>query len=187
MTNEEIWNENDARLSVIKRWGIAHTIQEQSVAEHCFNTERLAVRILKAWFAFLDTPVNKWEVIKWAHHHDDLEALMGDPPTMVKPYIDEKAMAEDHKDLIPLRDPPTLVKRIVKLADMLEGYRFLCTERALGNTYLDAHFHNYSNEIHTFLRNAYGVEGDDLWVNKVQPFMEYLDKIRSTRISRRGR
>lgn len=187
MKHEEIWNENDARLSVIKRWGIAHTIQEQSVAEHCFNTERLAVRIAKAWFGITES-LDKWEVCKWAHHHDDLEALMGDPPTMVKPYIDEDAMAEDHKDIIPLREPYNgTVRIIVKLADMLEGFRFICMERQLGNRYLDAHHLNYFKEVSNFLHNELGDEGDRLFIRHVSPFMGYLDNLKSTRVSRRGR
>lgn len=190
MNNEEIWNEYDHRLSVIQRWGIATTIQKQSVAEHCFNTERLAIRIANAWFDIGGPKTGdgwKWEIVKWAHHHDDLEALMGDPPTMVKPYIDEDAMAEDHKDIIPLRTPfNDEIKAIVKLADMLEGFRFLCMERALGNHFLDAHWENYFTEVENHIYNNWDESRFDVLV-KANSFMLYLDGMASTRVSRRGR
>lgn len=190
MKNEEIWNEYDHRLSVIQRWGIATTIQKQSVAEHCFNVERLAIRIAKAWFDIGGPATGdgwKWEIVKWAHNHDNLEALMGDPPTMVKPYIDEDAMAEDHKDILPMYHPYNdYIKNIVKLADMLEGYRFLCMERALGNHFLDVHWTNYFNEVQGLLHDRFP-QGGIVWRDKVLPFMLYLDGMKSTRVSKRGR
>lgn len=187
MKNEEIWNEYDARLSVVKRWGIAHTIQTQSVAEHCFNVERLALRIAKAWWG-IHNPSLELAIIKWAHHHDDIEALMGDPPTMVKPYIDEKAMEEDHADIIPVNNPDSLVRAIVKLADILEGFRFICMERKLGNSYLENHYSNYYVEVANHLnKHLDHASAEVMLTNKVYPFMRYLSELTSKRVSRRGR
>lgn len=182
-----LFNELDHRLSVVKRWGIAHTIQTQSVAEHVFNVERIAVRIAKAWFNITDETA-LFRIAKFAHHHDDHEALTGDLPTMVKPYFDEEAFEKDHIDLLPL-PPPLLnnpIQNIVKLADMLEGYHFLCMEKTLGNSYLDEHLEHEGPRIIAFIHATWPKEfalHDS--VNHVMWDMRKCN--RSTRHSKRGR
>lgn len=181
----DIFNELDHRLSVVKRWGILHTIQTQSVAEHCFNVERIATRIAAAWFGIRDAAEFN-EISQWALNHDNLESLMGDPPTMVKPYIDEKAMAEDHKDLVFVYQPSPHFRNIVKLADMLEGFHFICMERALGNNYVQNHHDNYYPEIMGFVERKWG-QGSTIQIAVRDLMDSWSDDLRSTRFSRRGR
>jgi 5'-deoxynucleotidase YfbR-like HD superfamily hydrolase len=185
MRDKLIFTELDHRLSVVKRWGILHTIQEQSVAEHCFNVAKIAYRIAWHWFNIHDT-ATLYAILGWAHEHDNLESLMGDPPTMVKPYINEELMAADHADLIPNYKPESeQVRNIVKLADMLEGYHFICMEMALGNTFVSNHFDNYFTEIQGFVADKWP---NNKWLSdKVHDLMGDWIALKSTRHSRRGR
>lgn len=140
MTNDAeypIFGELDHRLSVVKRWGILLTIQTQSVAEHCFNTERIARRIAIDWFMIRDSDTLN-VISQWALHHDDEEALSGDLPSMVKPYFDTFGFRLGYG--LEAAKPHETVVQIVKLADKMEGFHFLCMERALGNTYSSEHF-----------------------------------------------
>jgi 5'-deoxynucleotidase YfbR-like HD superfamily hydrolase len=180
----QIFNELDHRLSVVQRWGILHTIQKQSVAEHCFNVDRIATRIAKQWFGWEDAT---WllGIKEWAHNHDNLESVMGDPPTMVKPYINEDAMAEDHADLVPLMSPPKEVRDIVKLADMLEGFHFICQEMKMGNVYVETHYNNYFQEIGDYVRATF--KDPELLYPLLKDLMVSMSEEKSTRFSKRGR
>lgn len=182
----KIFGELDHRLSVVKRWGILHTIQTQSVAEHCFRVQRIATRLCNGHL-FSVSLEEFSNVMFWSHHHDDLEGIMGDPPTMVKPYIDETTMAIDHRDLIPMREPMNdKVRYIVKLADMLEGFHFICMERMLGNQYVHNHWKNYHDEIFQFIRKAWPDQQQTIW-EVVEAEMAAWSEQMSTRFSRRGR
>lgn len=180
-----IFSELDHRLSVVPRWSVLHTIQKQSVAEHCFNVERIATRIAKEWFGIYKVD-DLYAISQHALNHDNLEAVMGDPPTMVKPYIDEAAMAEDHADLIPPSIVDPKLRRIVKLADLLEGYHFICVERLLGNRFVENHFNSYHDEIYQYTVRSFE-DGVDFWLRRVQPLMKSMATDISERHSKRGR
>lgn len=183
-----IFSELDHRLSVVKRWNILHTIQEQSVAEHAFNVQRIAMRIAREWFSITDNGM-LLEIAEYSHEHDNLEALSGDINTMAKAYFDEAAMAEDHADLIPIYTPFNMVKQIVKLADMLEGYHFLCIEMTMGNSYVERHWAAEPRRIIEYCNKAFGkpiAEYNEIQ-RKVYTTMEQFRGEKSTRFSRRGR
>lgn len=180
-----IFTELDHRLSVVKRWAVLHTIQTQSVLEHTANVERIACRIAEQWFYIKDYMI-LFSIAEYARHHDDLESVMGDPPTMVKPYIDEKAMARDHSDLVPDLQPGAMVKRIVKLADLLEGFHFICIERLLGNHFVENHYASYWKEIEDFTNGAWP-DGGVMWSERVAPLMISMSTDISERHSKRGR
>lgn len=178
------FSELDHRLSVVKRWGILHTIQTQSVAEHVHNVTRMAYRIAASWFGLKGEEL--LTVMMWAHHHDDEESLTGDIPTMVKPYFEEGNFIEDHSDLLQATVlPPQHIVDIVKLADLLEGFHFICTEMKLGNQFVKAHHDNYYDEIYQFVKRS--TIPNDLWVNKIKFLMQHFEEYQSTRHSRRGR
>lgn len=179
-----VFTELDHRLSVVKRWGILQTLQTQSVAEHCFNVERIAVRIAVAWFGIRDQDT-LYQIRAWAHHHDDLEAVSGDLPTMIKPYLGEDRMKSDHADLIPVYDFPEKVKKIVKLADLLEGYHFLSMEVKLGNQFVSNHTTIFRGQVLEFVQAIWPKE--KRLVAKVNEAMDGMDRYFSARISRRGR
>lgn len=181
----DIFGDLDHRLSVVKRWGILHTVQEQSVAEHQFNVARIALRIAISWFDMQDKN-ELYLILRWALEHDDLEALTGDLPSMVKPYFDEAAAAKDHIDLTGGELPvPQEVRNIVKLADKMEGMYFLAMEMALGNQYCEKHYYEEFSIINRYARHTFttpiAMMVDD-WLNDLRE-----NPPRSIRWSKRGR
>lgn len=181
----KIWDDLDHRLSVVKRWGTVHTIHQQSVAEHIFNVERIAVRIATRWFSVIED--DALFVIMWfAHRHEDFEALSGDFPTMVKPYFDEAAFEKEHSDIIdPIRDGGQWVRNIVKLADMLDAWNFLCVEQALGNSYIEYHYKHEPTRIIQFVEATW--PNDVALLKKVNAGIDEIASATSIRHSKRGR
>ena len=180
-----IFGDLDHRLSLIDRWATAQTIHKQSVSEHIFNVERMAIRIATQWFGVTD-PAALFVVMWFAHRHEDFEALSGDLPTMVKPYFDEVAFEKDHSDVMtPVVDGGQWVRNIVKLADMLDAFWFLCIENRLGNQYLDNHYEHEPRRIFDYF--------DKTWPNNEhvrQHLVGLIEEMRtcgSIRHSRRGR
>lgn len=179
-----IFGELDHRMSVVKRWGILHTIQTQSVAEHVFNVERIAIHIAQEWFGLYKTD-DLWRIYEAAHYHDDEEALTGDLPAMMKPYFDEKTFKLDHGDLIKQRVVDPQIRKIVKLADKLEGYHFLCIENQLGNAYSMNHLEAEWPIIIALVEEYW--PGITPLHNKVQDCMSAMLGEKSIRHSKRGK
>lgn len=128
----EIFGELDIRLSVVPRWVVIPTIRKQSVAEHCFNVERIARRIAIQWF---EIPPEKIDMVsQMALHHDDDEAITGDIASPAKVILSEKYLDYVSGLWYNNADPP--LRRIVKLADLMEMHVFLRMEIKLGNQYV---------------------------------------------------
>jgi 5'-deoxynucleotidase YfbR-like HD superfamily hydrolase len=177
-----VLNELDYRLSGLRRFALL-PVSRQSVAEHSFNVARAAHRI----WVMLGKPCNLGDLLTWAIHHDDPESLSTDIPTMVKPYFDEERFIADHRDLLEHPCPSTPeIKRIVKLADMLEGYHFLCRERTFGNIYVMAHIQNYPLEIKRYFDEAFPDATPDLRGWLIDQIIALSAPV-SKRISRAGR
>lgn len=145
-----IFSEMDSRLSVVKRWTVINTIQTQSVAEHCFNVERIARRIAMEWLRIKD-PVILDQISQAALHHDDGESETGDIPAPAKHVLKEEYLDEQRRLW-----SGTIggVGGIIKLADKMEAYWFMAMESQLGNRYIE----NYRNELyHRIVLSADGL------------------------------
>jgi hypothetical protein len=147
-----IFSELDHRLSVVKRWGIVHTLQTQSVAEHAFNVTRISDKIAFQWFGITDAWV-LLEINRHAQHHDDIEAVMGDIPSMIKDCIDEAELRHRYRDIIPMIDPPKnpITIKVVKMADILEAIIFLNLELSLGNRSVYRILEHHDDRLRTFM------------------------------------
>lgn len=168
---DPIFTEMDTRLSVITRWVVVNTIKKQSVAEHCFNVERIARRIAMQWFGIQDAKTLD-TISQIALHHDDDEAVTGDIPSPAKNVLSE-AYLDAHRDL--WYNAPSPEREIVKLADKMEAYIFLSMETALGNSYIQ----DYRNEIAQKIINWISEGGFDDRIRAV--IVDWLAKIRQMR------
>ena len=136
-----IFNELDHRLSVVPRWVVLATIQNQSVAEHCFNVERIARRIARDWLNISELDA----ISQAALHHDDEESLTGDIPSPAK----KKLMGEKYLDGAAggWYNGDDRVRAIVKLADLMEAFWFLSMEMQMGNRYVVQHHQDMAQQM----------------------------------------
>jgi len=149
-----IFNELEQRLSAVPRWVVLRTIQKQSVAEHCFNVERIATRIAEEWFG-ITKPKLLYDISQYALHHDDEEAITGDIPGPTK----RKRFNGNTGEPAPDFDG---TYKIVKLADHMEAVWFLAMERAMGNRYVNIHYDNIVADAMNFCESNFG---DEVQVN----------------------
>jgi len=139
-----ILGELDDRLSIVKRWGIIRTINTQSVAEHCFNVQRICIA-MAPWFKL--EILELFALSQGALHHDDLEAITGDLPSPAKDYIAKREGGIDTDAGVWYDRLPDDLKEIIKLADLMEAFHFLCIEMKMGNRYVVRHRRNLRQKI----------------------------------------
>jgi len=162
----DIFNEMDTRLSVISRWVVVNTIKRQSVAEHCFNVERIARRIAEDWFEGANLDL----VSQIALHHDDDEAITGDIPGPSKNVLSEKYLDSLTRAWY---NGPCLERQIVKLADKMEAYWFLTMEFKLGNKYITDYRTEVEHKAMSFA-SEFGFEVED----KLRTWLMRIDEVR---------
>ena len=128
--------ELDERLSTVKRWSIVYTARKQSVAEHCFNVQRICIR-MALWFD-IKNALELFRLSQAALHHDDDEAITGDIPSTAKAHV---TLGNDVETGAALwyNSSGDRIKSIVKLADLMEAYCFLARELQVGNWWLIEH------------------------------------------------
>jgi 5'-deoxynucleotidase YfbR-like HD superfamily hydrolase len=128
-----IIDEFDLRLARVERWAIIHTIQTQSVAEHCYNVALIADRLAVHCLGITD-PGTLYNINRWALRHDKLEATTGDVPTIVKDCLDESTLTDRYSDFVTDGgNYEQRVRNIVKIADRLDAILFLALEESMGN------------------------------------------------------
>ena len=128
-------------LGFVTRWGIARTIQRQSVAEHMFFVAHYARRTLDLLgYNEQEYPEVYLNVIKWAMDHDKPEGGTGDIQGPAKRHmLDETRAAifennythEIYGHNAACSDD--FVRRVVKFADILDEAMFVATDIQLGN------------------------------------------------------
>lgn len=119
------------RLSIVPRWTIVPTINQQSTADHSFHVSWIALWLTQyhcyqnlAWF--------EREVLIYAIVHDSSESISGDFPSSIKeiiqPHFDFKTLDEG---MIPQISNAT--RNVVKVADCIDALLFLKEEMSMGN------------------------------------------------------
>lgn len=144
--------EFEDRLSIIKRWAIVRSIQTQSVMEHSARVAMIARRILVEYFRN-DEPAVLADVLTWSLYHDQVEAVIGDPPKMAKEYYDESRAEGDYARELLQFQPSEFVRMVVKMADYIEAIMFLDTETMMGNTAVYIHRRWLREEYEKYLNN----------------------------------
>lgn len=107
------------RASHTKRWTIARTAVNQSLAEHTFNVVMIARAIAK------EACIDDSKVIKYALEHDLDEILTGDMPTPAKDRLDMHFPSGGKNSI------DSAEYAIVKASDIIEALWFI-TEAGVG-------------------------------------------------------
>lgn len=124
------------RLSIVPRWTVVPTIQNQNVAEHTFHVAWLALWLTElhnrhASEAQLVSPAT---VMLQALVHDEAEALSGD---IAAPYkkgdIGEAIKEYERARNLGFASNGLAARLIVKIADLFEALLFCDEEQDLGN------------------------------------------------------
>ena len=125
-------------LAHVPRWAVVPHVRPQSVAEHSFYVALYTDKLCKMlWWNDLNTSM----AVSYALRHDMYEVFSGDIPSPAKRILTSddtvnafnshfvKSMPADYRNGIPTGE----IHEVVKLADKLDEFFWLCTETSLGN------------------------------------------------------
>lgn len=138
----ELTLDEKLRTAHVVRWQIVNVGRSQSVAEHSFLVQVLAIHIARAikWSNKRGGPINvekEYNIMRWAMWHDMMEVKTGDINTPVKIFLRQVAgddvisrveysYSEEYEKIS--KEVGDTVKDIVKLADYMEALNFLSEE-----------------------------------------------------------
>lgn len=138
----ELTLEEKLRTAHVTRWQIVNVGRSQSVAEHSFLVQIIAIEISRKvkYSNHRAGPINiekEHAIMRWAMWHDMMEVKTGDINTPVKMKMKKLAgdewMQAIEYDLsaefeVVSKDTGRTVKDLVKLADFMEALNFLVEE-----------------------------------------------------------
>jgi 5'-deoxynucleotidase len=150
----------------VSRWHMVRTSKSQSVAEHTFLVQVIAIEIMrriKAESDFLDE--DNWrnqlsDVMMYSLHHDLPEVAMGDIPTHTKELLEavtsgimekvERSICKETHELA--QGCSEFSKKVVKCADLIEAISFIsregmCKKSEYAKEYLHKKFCEYTKRL----------------------------------------
>ncbi len=109
----------------VKRWSLVATTAESNVASHSFNVAVIAMAIRDQMKNTID--IDRRDVCYHALLHDIDEVFTGDIPTPTKMAmraqgVEPNALFEGQE----VSNPPDKVRAIIKIADLIDNYTFIC-------------------------------------------------------------
>lgn len=146
-----------------KRYHTQRTLVEDTVGHHSFNVGCIIMHI---W------PEARAELLKAALLHDVAEHVMGDMPAPAKRALPDYVDHMNDGEAVSFREVfgqqeegfmaaagiayPALYpdeEWVLKIADSLDGMRFCCQERAMGNRFIDEVYGNFRDYVEALLLN----------------------------------
>lgn len=123
------------RTAQVRRFHIVRLGCEQTVGEHVYCVTHIAIALWQE----LRPPVSVADLVLWCMSHDIEEGLCGDIPSPTKRAA--LSLGFDWNDairsLVPdAKQPPDMIEDLIKMADLLDAWRFAQTYAISPHGYL---------------------------------------------------
>lgn len=139
------------RMKYIKRWGIMHTLVDESLSTHSLEVAFIAHALALIGNRFFERDYDAEKIAVKAMFHDAPEIFTGDQPTPVKYYSEQtksaydsveraacekmlamlpEALFDDYSELLSVSSDE---KAVIKSADKISAYIKCLEESRLGN------------------------------------------------------